>query len=98
MSTIIMDKVILKNMPFNIAVGLDQWRRFHKAQPVLITLEVQPTSTLEPAAAKDDVRLSMDYGKLYKRISASFKEADVEAFPTVHALIAHLVDLVPDSG
>jgi FolB domain-containing protein len=98
MSTTIMDKVILKNMPFNLAVGLDQWRRFHKPQTVLITLEVQPTSTLEPAAAKDDVSLSMDYGKLYKRISESFKEADVEAFPTIQALITHLVGLVPDSG
>jgi FolB domain-containing protein len=93
-----MDKVILKNMPFEIAVGLDQWRRFHKPQPILITLEAQPISTLEPAAAKDDVSLSMDYGKLYKRVSESFREADPEAFPTVRALIAQLVELVPDCG
>ena len=98
MSTSIMDKVILKNMPFDLAIGLDQWRRFHKPQPVLITLEAQPTTTLEPAAAKDDVSLSMDYGKLYKRIAESLRVADPDAFPTIRALIAQLVELVPDCG
>ena len=93
-----MDKVILKNMPFDLPVGLDAWRRFHKPQPVLITMEIQPTSTLEPAAAKDDVSLSLDYGKLYKRIFESFKELDPEAFPTARALISHLVGLVHDCG
>ncbi|KAJ9610221.1 hypothetical protein H2200_004998 [Cladophialophora chaetospira] len=93
-----MDKVILKNMPFDIPVGLDAWRRFHKPQPVLITIEAQPTSTLEPAAAKDDVNLSMDYGKLYKKVSSSLKAADPDAFPTVRALISHLVDLVSGCG
>jgi len=98
MSISIMDKVILKNMPFDLAVGLDQWRRFHKPQPVLITIEAQPLSTLESAATKDDVNLSMDYGKLYKKISSSLKEAEPDALPTIRALISHLVDLVPDCG
>ena len=93
-----MDKVILKNMPFDLAVGLDQWRRVHKPQPVLITLEAQPTSTLEPAAAKDDVSLSMDYGKLYKRISESFRRTTVETFPSIQALIAQVEDQIYDCG
>ena len=97
----VMDKVILKNIPFDIAVGLDAWRRFHKPQPILITIEAQPTSTLEPAAAKDDVNLSMDYGKLYKKICSSLVSlvaANPDAFPTVRSLISQLVDLVPDCG
>ncbi|KIW97731.1 dihydroneopterin aldolase [Cladophialophora bantiana CBS 173.52] len=93
-----MDKVILKNMRFDIPVGLDAWRRFRKPQPVSITIEAQPTSTLEPAASKDDVNLSLDYGKLYKKILAAFKDADPEAFPTIYALIALLSDMVPNCG
>ncbi len=96
-----LDKVILKNMPFDLPVGLDAWRRFPKPQPVLITIEAQPTLTLEPAAAKDDVNLSMDYGKLYKKISSSLTSAvaaDSYGFPAVRSLISHLVDLVPDCG
>lgn len=89
-----MDKVILKQMPFDLPVGLDAWRRFHKPQPALITLEVQLSSTLEPAASKDDVNLSLDYGKLYKRIAESLRNVDPEAFPTIRALISHLLALV----
>ncbi|KIW23644.1 dihydroneopterin aldolase [Cladophialophora immunda] len=93
-----MDKVILKNMRFDIPVGLDAWRRFRKPQPVSITIEAQPTSTLEPAASKDDVNLSLDYGKLYKKILAAFKDADPEAFPTIYSLIALLSNMVPNCG
>ncbi|OAP63127.1 dihydroneopterin aldolase [Fonsecaea erecta] len=93
-----LDKVILKNMRFDIPVGLDAWRRFHKPQPVSITIEAQPTSTLEPAASKDDVNLSMDYGKLYKEISSAFNHADPEAFPTIYTLIALLSNMVPNCG
>jgi FolB domain-containing protein len=93
-----MDKVILKNMPFDLAIGLDQWRRFHKPQPVLITIEAQPVTTLEPAAAKDDVNLSLDYGKMYKRIASVLGDADPDTFPTVRAVISRLVDLIPDCG
>ncbi|ETI25672.1 dihydroneopterin aldolase [Cladophialophora carrionii CBS 160.54] len=93
-----MDKVILKNMRFDFPIGLDAWRRFRKPQPVQITIEAQPTSTLEPAAAKDDVNLSMDYGSLYKNISSALKEPHPDAFPTIRSLISLLVGLVPDCG
>lgn len=89
-----MDKVILKNLRLDLAVGLDAWRRFGKPQPVSITLEVQPTSGFEAAAARDDVSLTTDYGKLYKRVSAGLTETGV--FPTIDSLISQLADLVPD--
>lgn len=89
-----MDKVILKNLRFDLVVGLDAWRRWDKPQPVLISLEVQPTSNFEGAAAKDDVSLTMDYGKLYKKISSGL--ALVPQFATVQMLITQLSELVTD--
>lgn len=89
-----MDKVILKNLRFDLVVGLDAWRRWNKPQPVLISLEVQPSSNFETAAAKDDVSLTMDYGKLYKKISAGL--ALVPQFATVQMLITQISELVTD--
>lgn len=89
-----MDKVILKNLRFDLVVGLDAWRRWNKPQPVLISLEVQPASNFEAAAAKDDVNLTMDYGKLYKKISAGL--ALVAQFATVQMLITQISELVTD--
>ncbi|KIX03347.1 dihydroneopterin aldolase [Rhinocladiella mackenziei CBS 650.93] len=89
-----MDKIILKNLRLDLAVGLDAWRRWGKPQPVSITLEVQPVSNFEAAAARDDVSLSMDYGKLYKRIASGLKEVDV--YPAIHVLISRLSELVSE--
>lgn len=89
-----MDKVILKDIRLELAVGLDAWRRFNKPQPVLLTLEVQPASNFEAAASKDDVNLSMDYGQLYKRIMSRLNA--VESFPTVIVLLSQLSEMVTD--
>ncbi|EXJ86717.1 hypothetical protein A1O3_03670 [Capronia epimyces CBS 606.96] len=87
-----MDKIILKNLRFDLAVGFDAWRRFGKPQPTLITLEIQPEVNFEAAAAQDNVNLSMDYGALYKKISGGLQGGEV--FPTVHALISRLHTVV----
>ncbi|KAL2436282.1 hypothetical protein ABEF95_007601 [Exophiala dermatitidis] len=89
-----MDKVILKNLSFDLAVGFDAWRRFGKAQPTLITLEIQPEANFEGAAAQDNVNLSMDYGALYKRLCGGLHPGEV--FPTVRALISRLHSVVYD--
>ncbi|KAI1616844.1 Dihydroneopterin aldolase-domain-containing protein [Exophiala viscosa] len=89
----IMDKVILKNLKFDLAVGLDAWRRFGKPQPVSITVEVVPTSNLEAAAAQDNVNLSLDYGKLYKTLAGNLTNGE---YPTIHVLISSLAEMMPD--
>merc|ERR1712000_166016 len=89
-----MDKVILKNLKFDLAVGFDAWRRYGKPQPVSITVEIHPRSNLEAAAAQDDVNLSLDYGKLYKSISGSLTNSG--AYPTIHVLISQLAQFVPE--
>jgi len=61
-----MDTVILRNLHFDLGVGLDAWRRPDKAQPVNINIELSPEDDFEAAALQDDVSLTTDYGKLYK--------------------------------
>ncbi|KAJ9503071.1 hypothetical protein H2202_001224 [Exophiala xenobiotica] len=89
-----MDKVILKGLKFELAVGFDAWRRPGKPQPVSITVEIHPRSNFEAAAAQDDVKLSLDYGKLYKRISGSLEKFG--ECSTIHVLISQLAQLMPD--
>lgn len=90
---LLMDKVILKNLRFEVPVGLDAWRRFNKPQPVEITLEVQPTFNFEAAALQDDVNLCMDYGKLYKAVSRAL--AEFGSFPNIHVLMTQVSLMVP---
>lgn len=89
-----MDKIILKGIKFDLAVGLDAWRRVAKPQPVVLNLEIQPTFTLEAAAAKDDVNLTLDYGKPYKKLVKDLNET--LTYPDVHLLISHISDIVAD--
>jgi dihydroneopterin aldolase len=60
------DKVVLRQIPLNITVGLDAWGR-EKPQPVLLSLEI-PVD-LRKAAKADDVSETLDYGKLFKKLS-----------------------------
>ncbi|KAJ9612765.1 hypothetical protein H2204_014934 [Knufia peltigerae] len=89
-----MDKIILKNLKFDLAVGFDAWRRYGKPQPVSVNLEIHPRSNLEAAAAQDDVSLSLDYGKLYKSIAATL--ANSGPHQTIHVLIDQLAQLMPE--
>ena len=68
--------IILKDMPFNLVVGIDAWRRMGKVQPVKINFEVHDVNTIEDAASADDVNRSLDYGKLYKSIARRMEAAD----------------------
>ena len=65
-----LDTVILREIRLDLVVGLDAWRRPNKIQPVLITINLQPSSNFEAAALEDDVSLTLDYGKLYKSVLA----------------------------
>lgn len=89
-----MDKIILKNLKFDLAVGFDAWRRYGKPQPVSVNLEIHPRSNFEAAAAQDDVSLSLDYGKLYKSIAATL--ANSGPHQTIHVLIDQLAQLMPE--
>jgi dihydroneopterin aldolase len=88
-----MDTVILKDLKFDLAVGWDAWRRPAKLQPVILTLAVVPKANLEAAAMRDEVSLTLDYGKLYKKISAVLDQNPVYA--TAQGLLYIISALVP---
>jgi FolB domain-containing protein len=60
------DRVILRQLPFNINIGLDAWERY-KPQPVLLSLEIP--YDFQKAAVTDDVSQTLDYGKIYKSLT-----------------------------
>lgn len=68
-----MDKITLRRMPFELPIGKDAWGR-EKAQPVLISVEVQ--YDVSQAAVADDVSKTLDYGKAYKSLKKK-----LETFP-----------------
>lgn len=63
-----MDCVILRNLRFELPVGLDAWLRRGKPQPVFLSLEIGSGVAIRNAAAADDVAKALDYGKLYKLV------------------------------
>lgn len=65
------DKVILKGIKFEAAVGLDAWHRPDKVQPVELEVHLTPPAGLEAAAREDSVNYTIDYGKLYKALKAA---------------------------
>lgn len=87
-----MDTIILRDLPFELSVGLDAWRRPAKRQPVLVTLNLQPEANFEAAALQDDVGLTLDYGKLYKSVNAKVKD---QAYGSVQGLMLALAQAIP---
>lgn len=88
-----MDTVILRDLKFDLVVGRDAWRRPGKPQPVLITLNLQPASSFEAAALQDDVSMTLDYGKIYKKVSAQLKD---QLYGNVQGLMLDLARCVDD--
>ena len=87
-----MDTVILRDLKFDLAIGRDAWRRPAKPQPVLITLNIMPKKKFEAAALEDDVNLTLDYGKLYKNVSAAIKDkqyGNIQGFMIELASVIH---------
>lgn len=60
------DRVILRQIPFNLRIGNDAWGR-DKPQPVLLSLEIP--YDFQNAARDDNVSQTLDYGKLYKTLT-----------------------------
>ena len=80
-----MDVVILRNLHFELVVGLDAWHRRGKPQPVFVSLEIASGVAIQNAAAGDDVSKALDYGKLFKLIHGKLTTSNAQ-FRDVHAL------------
>ncbi|RMZ76048.1 hypothetical protein DV737_g4995, partial [Chaetothyriales sp. CBS 132003] len=86
-----MDTVILRDLRYDLAVGLDAWQRPRKPQPVRLTITIQPSSNFEAAALHDDVSMTLDYGKLFKKVHTTIKD---KQYGNVQALMLDLASVI----
>jgi len=71
---VIVDDIHLRNIQICLPVGPDPWHRSGKPQPCIASMKLSYSSAIAAATA-DDVSLSLDYGKLYRRIEAGIRDA-----------------------
>ena len=63
----LLDSVRLRDIHLHLPTAPDPWHRQGKPQPCIASMTLSYSSTVAAAAA-DDVTLSLDYGKLYRRL------------------------------
>lgn len=68
----VLDSVQLRNIQLPLPVAPDPWHRYGKSQPCTASLKLSYSSAIAAAAA-DDVSLSLDYGKLYRRLEEDIR-------------------------
>ncbi|KAL2008076.1 hypothetical protein VTN00DRAFT_8058 [Thermoascus crustaceus] len=70
----VIDHIQLRDIQLPLPMGPDPWHRPRKPQPCTASIKLSYSSAIAAAAA-DDVALSLDYGKLYRRVEAEIREA-----------------------
>lgn len=68
-----MDKIIIKNLSARGIIGLNDWER-EKPQEILINIEV--FTDIKQAAETDDIRYSVNYRTLAKKVQAHAETAE----------------------
>lgn len=63
----VLDSIQLQDIQLPLPTGPDAWHRPGKPQPCSVSLKLSYSSATAAAAA-DDVSLSLDYGKLFRRL------------------------------
>ncbi|KKK16323.1 hypothetical protein ARAM_001783 [Aspergillus rambellii] len=69
---VVLDSVRLQNIQLPLPAAPDPWHRPGKSQPCTASLKLSYSSAVASANA-DDVSLSLDYGKLYRRLDEDIK-------------------------
>lgn len=69
----IVDNVSLRNINLHLPAAPDPWHRSGKSQPCTAGVKLSYSSAVAAANA-DDVSLSIDYGKLYRRIESAVRD------------------------
>lgn len=70
----IVDNVSLRNINLHFPAAPDPWHRSGKSQPCTAAVKLSYSSAVAAANA-DDVSLSLDYGKLYRRIETAVRDS-----------------------
>lgn len=81
----VVDHIALRDINLPLPVGPDPWHRSGKAQPCIASVKLSYSSAIAAAAA-DDVSLSIDYGKLYRRIESEIRDAGKSIAPGIDML------------
>lgn len=68
-----LDSVRLRDIELPLPAAPDPWHRPDKPQPCTASLKLSYSSAIASAAA-DDVSLSLDYGRLFRRLEADIRE------------------------
>ncbi|KAJ6166711.1 hypothetical protein N7470_002158 [Penicillium chermesinum] len=76
-----LDSVQLRGIQLPLSPAPEAWHRLGKSQPCTATLKLTYSSTVAAAAA-DDVSLTLDYGKLYRRIESDLAKHDTPRHQT----------------
>ena len=71
----VVDSVSLRSIHLPLPAAPDPWHRPGKPQPCTASLKLSYSSAIAAAAA-DDVSLSLDYGKLYRRLDEDIRTGD----------------------
>lgn len=69
----VLDSVRLRDIELPLPAAPDPWHRPDKAQPCTATLKLSYSSAIAAAGA-DDVSLSLDYGKLFRRLESDIRD------------------------
>lgn len=68
----VLDSIQLQDIQLPLPTAPDAWHRAGKPQPCSVSLKLSYSSATAAAAA-DDVSLSLDYGKLYRRLEGDIR-------------------------
>lgn len=68
----VLDSVRLCDIQLPLPAAPDPWHRLDKPQPCIVSLKLSYSSAIAAASA-DDVSLSLDYGKLFRRLEADIR-------------------------
>jgi hypothetical protein len=68
-----LDSVRLHDIELRLPAAPDPWHRPDKPQPCTASLKLSYSSAIASAAA-DDVSLSLDYGRLFRRLEADIRD------------------------
>lgn len=74
----VLDSIQLQDIQLPLPTGPDAWHRPGKPQPCRVSLKLSYSSATAAAAA-DDVSLSLDYGKLYRRLEGDIRSGHSHA-------------------
>ncbi|KAL3466641.1 hypothetical protein BJX64DRAFT_284204 [Aspergillus heterothallicus] len=83
----VLDSVRLRNIQLPLPAAPDPWHRTGKSQPCTASLKLSYSSAVAAANA-DDVSLSLDYGKLYRRLDEDIRHLGkpTETTPAHHMI------------